>query len=327
MFGKNVLITGGTGFIGSSIAERVVADNIILYDNLTKNVLKDKPELKDRSILVRGNILDKNLLIKTIKKYNITHVVHCAAIAGVDNVLSSPVDTIKINTIGTSTLLEALLFAEKIEDVEIRVPNLGNVERIVNFSTSEVFGKQAYRSDVDKISADFHVKEARWVYAISKIAGEYFSNAYYSQYGLPIVTVRPFNIYGPKSGKVIVVDNFIKRAIKNEDILITGDGSQIRAFCYIDDMVDATIKALNVDGINGETFNIGNPRSVVTIYDLAKKIISLSGSSSKIRFVEKIEDVEIRVPNIEKAQSLLGYHPKVELDEGLLKTIKWYRSL
>jgi len=141
------------------------------------------------------------------------------------------------------------------------------------------------------------------------------------------VIIRPFNIYGPNQVGVGGVHHFVVRALKGQDLIVTGDGSQIRAWCYIDDIVEALLSALFKPEAVGEAFNIGNARSTVTIYDLAQKILHLSGSSSRLVFKPlDYTDVEIRVPNIDKARTLLGYEPKVDLEEGLSRTIEWYRS-
>jgi nucleoside-diphosphate-sugar epimerase len=201
------------------------------------------------------------------------------------------------------------------------------LERLIDFSTSEVFGTHAYKVEETHLTTQGSVGEARWTYAISKLAGEYLSHSYYHEFSVPAVTVRPFNIYGPNQVGVGAIHHFIRRALINDNIEIHGDGSQIRAWCYISDIIDALLLILENPAAVGQVFNIGNPRSTVTIFDLAKHIIRISRSTSKTIFRPiNYVDVEIRVPSIEKAKTVLGFDPKVDLEEGLLTTINWYRS-
>jgi nucleoside-diphosphate-sugar epimerase len=171
------------------------------------------------------------------------------------------------------------------------------------------------------------VGESRWTYAVSKLATEHLAHNYFKEFGVPAVSIRPFNIYGPRQVGQGAIHAFVVKALRDEDVVIHNDGAQIRAWCYIDDIVDGVILALTKPEAVGEASNIGNPRSVVTVYNLAKEIIRLTNSKSRIRF-ETVDraDVELRIPSIAKAQRLLGYEPKYDLDAGLLRTIEWYRS-
>jgi nucleoside-diphosphate-sugar epimerase len=241
-------------------------------------------------------------------------VVHLAAIAGVDTVLKMPVTTMKVNIIGTYNVLEAAL----------QEPG---VERLVDFSTSEVFGTFAYKVQEGDVTSLGAVGEARWTYAVSKLATEHLAHNYHKQYGLPALSIRPFNIYGPGQVGEGAIHRFIVQALRNEDLTIHRDGSQIRAWCYVDDIVDGVLLCLGKPEAVGQVFNIGNPRSVVTVYNLAQQVVRLSGARSRLIFVDwPYVDVELRVPNIDKARQLLGYEPKVDLEEGLLRTIEWYRG-
>jgi len=169
------------------------------------------------------------------------------------------------------------------------------------------------------------VGEARWTYAVSKLATEHLALNYHKQYGLPALSVRPFNIYGPNQVGEGAVHHFIVRALKNEPLVVHNDGSQIRSWCYIDDIVDGILVTLERPEAVGHAFNIGNPRATVTIYNLAALIIRLSGSASSIETVKwDFPDVELRIPNINKAREILGFEPSVDLDDGLLRTIDWY---
>jgi nucleoside-diphosphate-sugar epimerase len=170
------------------------------------------------------------------------------------------------------------------------------------------------------------VGEARWTYAVSKLATEHMAHNYGVQYGLPALSVRPFNIYGPGQVGEGAIHRFIVRALRGEDLELHNEGTQIRAWCYIDDIVEAILLCLERREAVGNAFNVGNPRSVCTIYDLARQVVRLAGSSSRLVSVDwPHTDVELRIPNIDKARRLLGYEPKVDLEEGLLRTIEWYR--
>jgi nucleoside-diphosphate-sugar epimerase len=220
----------------------------------------------------------------------------------------------KVSLIGTYNALEAALAS-------------GRCKRFLDFSTSEVFGRYAYKVSEGDVTSLGAVGEARWTYAVSKLATEHLALSYHKQYGLPTASIRPFNIYGPRQVGEGAVHHFIARAIRNEPLVIHGDGSQIRSWCYIDDIVDGIVAALERDEAVGQAFNIGNPRSTLTIYHLAQMIVQLAASSSAVEFVPMNRtDVELRIPNIDKALALLGYTPKVNLDEGLTRTIQWYRS-
>ena len=313
--GKRVLITGGAGFIGTTLARLLVADNeVVALDNLHRDALSGT-DLAEHSNFTfqQGDILDADLVRELA--HGVTHIVHCAAIAGVDTVLESPVRTMRVNLIGTYNVLDAAHATQS------------TLERLVDFSTSEVFGTHAYRVEETHVTSGGSVGEARWTYAVSKLAGEYFAHAYFDEYGLPVTTVRPFNVYGPGQVGVGAIHNFTVRALAGDDLVIHGDGAQIRAWLYVDDMVDALLRVLEREEAVGETFNVGNARSTVTVLDLAQRIKRLTASESEVVFRPlHYTDVEIRIPNVDKARRLLDFDAKVDLDEGLARTIAWYRE-
>jgi len=251
--GKTIFITGGAGFIGSTLAGRLVDHNrLVIYDNLARNSLKDKaikdhPNLK----LVEGDVLNFERLTEAMQGADV--IVHCAAIAGIDTVIKSPVTTMRVNMVGSANVLQA-------------AAQLPRCDRVVCFSTSEVFGQQAFRSTETDSTVMGQVGEARWTYAVSKLAEEHLAIAYHQEKWLPTTVVRPFNVYGPGQVGEGALRNFIQRAIKNEPIQIHGDGTQIRAWCYVDDMVDGVLLAMSHPKAIGESFNIGNQRAVTTIY-------------------------------------------------------------
>ncbi|MBI3986945.1 MAG: NAD-dependent epimerase/dehydratase family protein [Lentisphaerae bacterium] len=311
---KTVFITGGAGFIGSMLAGRLIGHNrVVLFDNLTRNSLKDKAfEAHPNLRLVEGDILDGAALETAMQ--GAEFVVHCAAIAGIDTVIKKPVNTMRVNMLGSANVLEA-------------ASRLKHCARVVCFSTSEVFGTHGFQSsELDKTVVGA-VGEARWTYAVSKLAEEHLAHAYYTERWLPTTCVRPFNVYGPGQVGEGAIRTFVNRAIRNEPIEIHGDGTQIRAWCYIDDLVEGVLLALEHPKAVGESFNIGNQRTVVTIYGLANTIVRVLGSTSPIRFIQKeYADVELRVPSTDKARRLLGFEAKVDLEEGLRRTADYYRK-
>jgi UDP-glucose 4-epimerase len=313
--GKRILITGGAGFIGTTLARRLVgANEVIALDNLHRDALTGSELAEHPSFTFhRGDVLDADLVRELAA--GVTHVVHCAAIAGVDTVLQSPVRTMRVNMIGTYNVLEAAL------------STLGTLERFIDFSTSEVFGTHAFRVAEGQVSTIGSVGEARWTYAVSKLAGEHMAFAYHDELGLPTVTVHPFNVFGPGQVGGGAIRAFIEDALAGRDLTVRGDGSQIRAWCYVSDMVAAVLACLEHPEAVGQAFNIGNPRSAVTIYDLALRIQRLTGCPGEIVFAPLgYVDVELRIPNVEKARERIGWEPKVELDDGLARTIAWYRE-
>ena len=308
---KKIFITGGAGFIGSTLIGKLVEQNrIVAYDNLARNALQTKPWKDHPNLeLVVGDVLDYDHLAKAMEGADL--VVHCAAIAGIDTVVKNPVATMRVNMVGSANVLEA-------------ASKLDHVDRVVCFSTSEVFGTNAFRSsELDKTSIG-QVGEARWTYAVSKLAEEHLAIAYFQHQWLPVSVVRPFNVYGPGQVGEGALRIFIERALKNETITINGDGTQIRAWCYVDDMVRGTLLAMEHPKAIGESFNIGNQRAVTTIYGLANTVIRVLNSKSQIEFVYKdYADVELRIPNTSKAKELIGFEAEVDLDEGIAMTAEY----
>jgi UDP-glucuronate decarboxylase len=315
--GKKIFITGGAGFIGTQLTSKLHENNyIFLFDNLKRNSIKNTELLKKTNInLECGDIMDLDNVKSAISRCVPDVIIHCAAIAGVDTVMKSPTSTMKVNMVGTYNILEAAIASNH------------KIERFVNFSTSEVFGSYAYKVEETSTTNLAPVGEARWTYSVSKLAGEHLTHSYFKEFGLPAVSVRPFNIYGPGQVGEGAIHVFVNRAIKNGDLYIHGDGDQIRSWCYIDDFINGVLLCLEKDEAVGNSFNIGNPRGTITINYLAETIIRLTGAKSKIIHIPKnYVDVELRIPSIEKAKNLLGYAPSVDLTEGLLKTIDWYRK-
>ncbi|MEQ9031322.1 MAG: NAD-dependent epimerase/dehydratase family protein, partial [Aggregatilineales bacterium] len=229
--GKTIFITGGAGFIGSALTGQLIEKNkVVIYDNLTRNSLKDKSYSNHPNLnLIEGDVLDYEATARAMKGANI--IVHCAAIAGIDTVIKSPVTTMRVNMVGSANVLEA-------------AASLDNCDRVVCFSTSEVFGSQAFRSAETDNTVMGKVGEARWTYAVSKLAEEHLAIAYYQEKWLPTTVVRPFNVYGPGQIGEGAIRIFVERAVHNQEIQIHGDGTQIRAWCYVDDMIEGVLLAM-----------------------------------------------------------------------------------
>lgn len=311
--GKRIFITGGAGFIGSTLIGRLVESNrIVAYDNLSRNALQHTAYRNHPNLtLIQGDVLDYEHLARSMAGADM--VVHCAAVAGIDTVIQRPVLTMRVNMVGSANVLEA-------------AASLDGCERVVCFSTSEVFGQHAFRSAETDHAVMGKVGEARWTYAVSKLAEEHLAIAYYQEQGLPTSVVRPFNVYGPGQVGEGALRTFIQRAVQHLPIQIHGDGTQIRAWCYVDDMVDGVLLALTHPKAVGESFNIGNQRAVTTIFGLASTVVRVLESRSAIEFVHKdYVDVELRVPAVRKAKELLGFEAKVDLEEGIRRTAEFYR--
>lgn len=308
--GRTIAITGGTGFVGSALTARLAKTNRVRILDVGRHAF----ELPVSSInleRIRGDVRDARAVAELLNDAEL--VVHLASIAGVKAVLEHPVLTMDTTVIGTRAVLE-------------EVAKRGDVERVVIFSTSEVAGRFAYNVQEETTFSGAHSGEMRWVYAAAKLASEFYASAYYTEKGVPTVCLRPFNIYGPGQLGSGAIREFVKAAVAGDPLCVNNDGAQIRAWCYIDDIVDAVELALNHESAVGQVFNIGNPRSVVTVRELARLVVRLAESESPLQHVSSPEvDVQIRVPDISRARSLLGFEPKVDLDEGVLRTIKWFR--
>ena len=310
---KRVCITGGAGFIGSHLAERLLDENeVVVYDNLHRNAIQfahldDHPNLT----FIKGDVMDGDATRRAIDGCHI--VIHCAAIAGVYSVDRNAVTTMEVNMLGTNQVVRAALAAR--------------VERFVEFSTSEVYGPFIHKGKEDDLTTIGPVGENRWVYAASKLASEHLSFAHYKEDGLPLVIVRPFNVYGPRQVGDGAIRGMILQALQNAEITLYNDGTQIRAWCYIDDFVDGILRCTEVPEAIGHAFNVGNPQGTVTNFELANMIIRLTSSKSGIVFKPHPgPEVDLRVPSIDKAQTMLGYKPTTSLETGIRQTIPWYQE-
>jgi UDP-glucose 4-epimerase len=315
MTGRRVLITGGAGFIGGSIAAAMQGrDEVRVLDSYVRTGSAEtaSPRLADVEY-IEGDVLDVDTLKQAMRGCDV--VVHAAGIAGVDTVGRSPATTLRVNALGTDAVLAA-------------AANVGVAGRVVCFSTSEIFGPFAF--DVAETSSAVvgAVGESRWTYAASKLMAEHLAFAYWREFHVPTVVVRPFNVYGPGQLGEGAIRNFVLRAIKNETLTVRGSGNQIRSWCFIDDFVRGVMATIERDEAVGGNFNIGNAREVSTTLELARRIKKLACSNSEIQHVEaSCAEIQARVPNTEKARTELGFEAQTDLDDGLRLTIDWMRSL
>jgi len=307
-----VLLTGIAGFIGSHLAERFLkeGDCVLGIDNF----LTGKEE-NLKVLLKYKNFEFKKISVEDFKeddKFDL--IVHLASCASPKDYLNYPVETMSANSIGTWNLLE---ISKK------------HNSRFVYGSTSEVYGdpkefpqKESYYGNVNPIGP-------RSVYDEAKRFGEALSILYYRKFNVDVRIIRIFNTYGPrmKMDDGRVVPNFIIQALKNEDLTVYGDGNQTRSFCYIDDMVEGIYRICVKDKINERVINLGNPNEI-KIIELAKIILELTSSKSNIRFHPLPEDdPKRRCPDIERAKREIEWEPKINLYEGLKRTIEYFKSI
>jgi nucleoside-diphosphate-sugar epimerase len=311
--GRKILITGGAGFIGSHLVERLVeTDQITVFDNFRRDALSFTLSKKHPNLtLVTGNVLNAKALERTIPGHEI--VVHLAAIAGVTSYERNPLLTLEVDAWGTYNIL--------------KIAAQNHIKQVILSSSSEVYGPYATQVSETALTTQGPATESRWSYGVGKLVGDHFAFAFTKMTDLPITIMRPFNIYGPRQIGEGAVQIFIKQALRNEDITINGDGKQKRAWTFIDDCVDGFISSIGNSHAFAQIFNIGNPFTMITVYELAKMVIRLAKSKSQIR-MQPLKGAEIiaRSPDIRKAKKLLDYNPKVSFEDGLKKTILWFRS-
>jgi nucleoside-diphosphate-sugar epimerase len=305
---KRILITGGRGFIGSALSKKLSPDNnVTCFDNSLNSRSAEETRQMD------GSILGKDVLAGAVAGSNI--VIHTAAMLGVHNIHQDIIKTLETNYTGTKNVLQSAL------------TDTTQLERVILFSTSEVFGTGASWVSEHGTPTFPDATDPRWCYAIGKLAAEHLALGYYKQYGLPITIVRPFNVFGEGRTGSHALLNFIQNALKGEDLVVYGDGSQVRAWCHIDDFCDAVLRMMDTDEAIGKAFNIGNPVNVISVRDLAEWVIQLCRSGSKVVFKPSpFTDIPVRIPDIGLAGKVLGYKPRIKLGEGLLRTIEWVRE-
>lgn len=310
---ESILVTGGAGFIGSNITERLLSCGyrVVVLDDLSTGRMGNIEEsLRNNNfIFYKGSILNSKLLQTIIKKYNISLISHQAAIPSVEKSIREPVKTIKANIVGTINLFNIAAGC--------------GCKRIVFASSSSVYGDTPQLPKEETMS--LHPKSP---YAVSKVAKEIFARVFSDLYGIEIVGLRYFNVYGrrqdPASEYAAVVPKFIKMALRNQAIPIEGDGLQTRDFTYIDDVIQANLKALTQENILSTIFNIGYGERI-SILDLAKMILEITRSSSEINYnPPRHGDVRDSLADIESAKKYLGYIPEFNIKKGLNETIDWF---
>jgi UDP-glucose 4-epimerase len=317
------LLTGGAGFVGSHLAERLLGlgHEVMVIDNLSTGSIDNVVHLKSnpRFHYTIDTVANEPVLAELIDRCDI--VVHLAAAVGVKLIVEQPVHTIETNVHGTEVVLKHANKKKKL---------------VLIASTSEVYGKSTdvpFREDADLVLGA--TVKHRWAYACSKLIDEFLALAYWKERKLPVIIVRLFNTVGPRqTGQYgMVIPNFVRQALAGQPITVFGDGSQSRSFTYVGDVVRAMVALIDEPRAIGQVFNIGNGREI-TIRELAEKVKKMTGSGSEIVTVpyEKayeagFEDMPRRVPDISRIRALIGYEPTVELDETLARVIEHFRQL
>lgn len=316
------LITGGAGFIGSHLAERLLdrGDSVVLLDNLSTGSVENIRHLKTspRMAYHLDNIENRQLVAELVDDADI--IVHLAAAVGVKLIVESPVRTIETNVNGTQQILEAACKKRKL---------------VLTASTSEVYGKNTnvpFHEDADLVLGP--TTKGRWSYAASKALDEFLALSYWKEKKLPVIVVRLFNTVGPRqTGRYgMVLPNFVKSAIANQPIQVYGSGQQSRCFCDVRDTVEALVRLMSTSRAIGEVVNVGNTEEI-SIEGLAHRVKERTGSSSPIEFVPYdrayepgFEDMMRRVPNIEKLHALTGFRPQTALNEIIDRVAAYFQG-
>jgi nucleoside-diphosphate-sugar epimerase len=317
-----VLITGGAGFVGSHLAEALLArgDEVCALDNLSTGSIDNIAHLKShpKFSYTIDTVTNEPILAELVDRSDV--VVHLAAAVGVKLIVEAPVHTIETNVHGTEVVLKLANKKKKL---------------VLIASTSEVYGKSTdvpFREDADLVLGPSH--KHRWAYACSKLIDEFLALAYWKERKLPVIIVRLFNTVGPRqTGQYgMVIPNFVRQALAGQPITVFGDGQQSRSFTYVGDVVRAVVALIDEPRAIGHVFNIGNGFEI-TIGDLAERIRTQTGSRSEIvkipydqAYEAGFEDMPRRVPDISKIKALVGYAPTVELDEILTRVIEHFRQ-
>jgi len=317
-----VLITGGAGFVGSHLADTLLAagHDVGVLDNLSTGSIDNIEHLKGhpRFRYTIDSVENEPLLAEQIDRCDV--VFHLAAAVGVKKIVEEPVHTIENNVHGTEVVLRHANKKKRL---------------VVVASTSEVYGKSTavpFREDADLVLGP--TSKHRWAYACSKAIDEFLALAYWKEKKLPVIVIRLFNTVGPRqTGQYgMVIPNFVRQALAGQPITVFGDGTQRRSFTYVGDVVDGLVRLMGEPKAVGQVFNIGNGAEI-SMRDLAEKIKAMTQSASPIvtipydqAYEAGFEDMPRRVPDISKIRALVGYEPKVQLDEILTRVIDHIRT-
>ena len=287
-----ILITGGTGFIGSHLTQFLKKDNDITIYDVKKPIEKDVK-------FILGDILDEQKILQSFQDFDA--IIHLAATVGVKNTETNPVLTLNTNILGTKNILEAC--------------KKHNIKKVILASSSEIYGEPR-KVPIDEIQTPIPIT----TYGISKLASEEYLKSYAKTCGFNYSILRFFNVVGPKQSSRFVLPEFIKNALNNKPLVIHGNGLQIRAFCHIADICQGIEKSICKG--DGEIFNIGNDLEPITIENLAKKVISVLNSQSTIKYISfdksgrnREQEIMTRIPSIQKAKKILSYQPEHNLKE------------
>ena len=314
------LVTGGAGYIGSHLVDRLVhlGHEVAVIDDLSTGNLTNLTAVRSDIQFVEATILDADITDALVADADI--VFHLAAAVGVGHIIEQPLRSLVINTKGAENVIAACVKHDR---------------KLLLASTSEIYGKTAkmpMSEDDDRVLGSTTI--ARWGYSTAKAIDEHLALAH-AEHGLRMSIVRYFNSYGPRldpRGYGSVVANLMRQAIDNEPLTVHGDGSQTRCFTYVDDTVEGTLRAaLDLRG-EGKIFNVGNDHET-SIMDLATTIIAMTGSSSTVqhvsyeqRFGKGFEDTKRRIPDVQRARTLLDFDAGVSLQDGLQRTLTWWRA-
>lgn len=318
----NILITGGAGFIGSHLAQRLLerGDTVYVIDDLSTGRLENVNHLRSnpRFHLAVETILNETVMDRLVSECEVIY--HLAAAVGVELIVKHPVETIERNILGT--------------DVVLRLANR-YLRKVLITSTSEIYGKSdrvPFCEDDDRVLGP--TTKSRWSYSSSKAIDEFLALAYHKEKGLETVIMRLFNTVGPRqTGQYgMVIPRFVQQALSGNPLTVYGDGKQVRCFTFVADVVDAAIRLMETPEAEGQVFNIGNTVGI-TIEDLAKKVIGMTESRSELVYIPYdeayeggFEDMRVRVPDLSKAHRVIGYTPRVQLDEILKSVIEYMRD-
>jgi UDP-glucose 4-epimerase len=317
--GRPVLITGGRGFLGSHLALRLCAmapegAEVVAVDDHTRDCfgalgVQPPPNLR----FVTGDVRRPHEWLDEVGSPSV--VVHCAALAGVSTYYRIPASVVRVNGLGTAALLDALLDRDR--------PAL-----FVNLSTSEVYGRDAAGVSEDDPTPVGPVADPRWTYAASKVFAEHLVLATAKEGAIDAVSLRPFNVYGPGQVGEGAVRIFAERALRGEPLKVTGDGAQTRAWLYVDDFVEAVLAVVATPDSWGRTFNVGDPETLVTTRDLAERIDRIAGRGAGVELIpHQGQDVMERWPRTDAIRGATGWAPQVGLDEGLRRTVAFWREV